>query len=493
MIHPAIHEALILGLIGVSGVSTGVLFGVRQAIPLAATALGVGVSLRDLSAFAAWSTSTANLAFDYWLWSSAVVSMVGAIVIREYWREFFSGLTLFGAAAVAALATKYVFDIGERHHSDSAHTVALALIAIQSETTDLSVIANSPKRGIAYPLLLALGPSGRILGGLTPLIMILTVLLAGWLAWSLAGSERSPRVFTISVVALGAFSLSVPMFRASFFYLNGHTLMALGLLLMVVAWMTLRQAGEFSAASALILGTGGVVGVTARAEGIVLVSILVAFVVSEGQWGGVAARARLGGALAVIGASVTWWFGSLSSPVLDRFGVSVWWLMGLTLVGAALASVSWIDPLRRWITPIAGVVLIALLLREVFSSGKPIGMALAQWPNLGLGAGGWATAAHMFIGSMVLIGLTKRSIHFRQLLFASALVIGGILFTKTFDGGFGGAGFYDSVNRMWLHVMPLVMTASLLGYSELLGDIIRQAQQPRYARRRETDLVISGQ
>jgi hypothetical protein len=131
------------------------------------------------------------------------------------------------------------------------------------------------------------------------------------------------------------------------------------------------------------------------------------------------------------------------------------------------------------------------LLKVVFSSGDTIGMALAQWPNLGLGAGGWATAAHMFIGSMVLIGLTKRSANFRQLLFASALVIGGILFTKTFDGAFGGAGFYDSVNRMWLHVMPLVMTATLLGYSELLGELFRQSQQPRYARllSRRTPLV----
>lgn len=493
MMHPAIYEALILGLMGLSGVSLGVLFGVRQAIPLAATALGVGVSIRALSAFAAWSTSTAHLAFDYWLWASAVVALTGLIASNKRWREVFSGLAVFGAASVAALATKYLFDIGERHHSDSADTVALALVAIQSETADLSEIANSPKRGIAYPLMLALGPSGRILGGLTPLIMILSVLLVGWLVWSLLGADRSPRAFVISAVALGAFSLSVPMFRASFFYLNGHTLMALGLLLMATAWMMLRETQNFSPASALMLATGGVVGVTARAEGIVLVLILVAFVVSERQWGGVASRVRLGSALAVIGISVTWWFGSLSSPVLDRFGVSVWWLVGLTAVGAALASVSWIDPLRRWITPIVAVVLVALLLRVVISSGDPLGMVLAQWPNLGLGAGGWATAAHMFIGSMVLIGLTKRSKHFRQLLFVSALVIGGILFTKTFDGGFGGAGFYDSVNRMWLHVMPLVMATSLLGYSELLGDIFRQSQQPRYARRREPDPVTSGQ
>jgi len=49
--HPALYESIILVVMGVSGVGAGLLFGVRQPIPLAISALAATTVLRVWSAF----------------------------------------------------------------------------------------------------------------------------------------------------------------------------------------------------------------------------------------------------------------------------------------------------------------------------------------------------------------------------------------------------------------------------------------------------------
>lgn len=472
--HPALYEALILGLLGTSGIALGVLGGVRKAFPLAAIGLGIGVAIRVFSAFASWSIGRPDLAWELWMSLSAVGLLVGVALSWRLWREALLATSVFAGLSIAALSTKYIFDVGERHHSDSADTVALSLVAIQREASDLSEIAGSFKRGIAYPLMLGLGPDGRILGGFTPLVLLMTLALCGWLVRSLTHGRAPRAAFITSAVAMGLFSLSVPMFRVSLSYLNGHTLMGFGLLLMATGLLIYRHEKALTREAALFMAIGAAIGATARVEGIVLVLIMFAAILSESHLSGSSARSGLFGALGLGGLSVAWWLSSLNSPVLDRFGLSDWALVVATLIGAGIASSSWLDPIRRFILPAATVVLLLLLARIVWQSGDPVGMVLAQWPNLGLGAGGWATAAHMFVGSVILLAFSNRSPIYTRLLWITALIIGAILFTKSFDGGFGREGFYDSVNRMWLHSMPLVLTTTLLGYTELLGSVWRR-------------------
>ena len=465
---PALFEALILALIGLSGISLGIRLGF-QAIPLLVTfALGAAVVLRSWSAFFSWSTGTSSLAFEFWIAISIVPLVLSIPFIARERHLWGKALSVYGGLSITALMSKYVLQIGERHHSDSADTVALALVAIQSDNPLVQEIADSPKRGIAYPLMLALGPTGRILGAFTPLVFLSTLLLVGWIVWKLGGNQHPPS-FWLASGALAVFSLSVPMFRASAFYLNGHTLMGFGLLLMVAGWMRARAEKHFSRVSASLLAVGGAVGVTARAEGVVLVLVVAAFVVAETWWSTRGDRVRLFMSLNVVGLTLTWWFGSLSSPVLERFGVNAWLLVVVSILGSAVASLPQIDKLRRFVPLVGSVALLAVLGWVVARSGNPVGMILAQWPNLGRGEGGWGTAAHMFIASIILLAFSHTSAEYKKLLWLSALLIGGILFSKTFDGGFGRPGFYDSVNRMWLHVMPMVLTATLLGYTQLLA------------------------
>ena len=456
---------------GLTGVAAGLAFGVRQWLPLAFLALAASTVFRVWTAFAVWSMGRPEWTPEAWIGLSTAVLIYASIRKWQLWRPALGAIGVFGAGSVVALATKYLFDIGERHHSDSANVLALAVVAIQGDMADTSPISGAFKRGIAYPLMLGLGPEGRILSAYTPLVYLALLLATGWIAWQIVRHHVSWEVFAVVATTIGIFSLSVPMFRAAMFYLNGHTLMAFALILMVGGFLLARRDQAFSTLPTVLTLFGGVLGATARIEGIALVLILVVALVDQKWWRRGDDRLRLFASLGLIGLSLTWWLSSLNSPVLDRFGLSDWILVGLSVVGAGLAASKLLDPLRGWLVPLIALVIIGLLGRVVWQSGDPLRTVLAQWPNLGLGRGGWGTAAHVFLGSAVLLGWKSRSTEYRWLFGLSTLIIGAILFTKTFDGGFGREGFYDSVNRMWIHVMPVILASALVGYSELISSV----------------------
>ncbi len=475
--HPAIYEALILGLMGSSGVGAGLLLGIRQAIPLAIVALGATTVLRVWTAFAVWSFGVPSWNLEVWLVGSAVLVLGGIATHWRLWRVGVAALGIFAGLSVTSLSTKYLLDIGERHHSDISKVLGVALVVVQGDLDDLSQAAGSYKRGIAYPLMLALGPEGRILGGFTPLVFLMTLLLAGWLARQILPWTVSNRVLGIVALGLGLFSITVPMFRAAMFYLNGHTLMGFSVLLVVSGLVLTKKERRFGYLPTAFALTGGVIGVTARIEGVVLILVVMIALVAQQSWTKAADRLRLFAVLGLSGVSLTWWLTSLSSPVPERLNLpenSLLMLIGLSIVGAAVAASSFFDIARPVLLPALALVLLFVLGRQVLLANDPVGLVLAQWPNLALGAGGWGTAAHVFIGSVVLLSLQRRSSKYLTLLYVVWMLIGAILFTKTFDGGsFGGVGFYDSVNRMWLHVMPTVLLLSLVGYSEALGRLLR--------------------
>lgn len=466
--QPVVVEALVLALMGFSGVAVGLLFGIRHWIVLAFFAVAASTLLRTWSAFTAWSLGRPEWALEAWLIISILSIAVAAATRYRAWSTAGLAIGLVGVGSVVAILTKYVLGVGERHHSDSASMLSMAIFAIQGEFDDTEVIAGSYKRGISYPLMLALGPEGRILSAYTPLVYFALLVAAGWIAWKLLAGRVSWKVFAAVIGALTLFSLTVPMFRAAMSYLNGHTLMGFATVLLVGGLLIARQEQRFSAIPMAFTLVGGALGATARVEGIVLVLVVVIALVGQTWWSGATQRLQLFATLSVIGLTFTWWLSALESPVLERFGLPDWVLVLLTLVGASVAASKWIDPIRAWLLPAAAAILLVLLARVVWQSSNPVGTVLAQWPNLGLGVGGWGTAAHVFIGSAVLLGIRRRSAEYRWLLGLSVLLIAAVLFSKTFDGGFGRASFYDSVNRMWLHVMPTILLTTLVGYSEAL-------------------------
>jgi hypothetical protein len=477
--HPAIVESLILAQLGLSGVGLGLLLGVRKPLLLAFFALAGATSIRVVSAFVVWALNAPTLAFEAWLGSSLAIGITGIALSWQYWRSTAIALTLLAAGSLVSLSTKYLFPIGEKEHTDSAEQVALAVVAIGGESPDLSILGGHPKRGIAYALMLSLGPEGRILSSLTPLVFLATIGACLWIAHEFTRSTVPLRFLVFASLAVAAYSLTVPMFRASMFYLNAHTLMGYALLLMMTGVLLTNRAGRFGAEAFALVTVGGLVGVTTRIEGIVLVAITLAILGAQKTWNS-PSRKRLFLASVIIGLAFAGWLISIESNVPQELGLPLWLLPVIGIGGATILAAPLLDRFRPFLPLALGVTIVAILLGEVLASGDPLAVALAQWPNLGLGAGGWGTAALVWSCGLILLGWRLQSEEYRRLVVVSLMYIGGILFTKTFDGGFGREGFFDSVNRMVLHAMPVIMTAALIGISQLMNRAM-QTQKPSKA------------
>jgi hypothetical protein len=306
-----------------------------------------------------WSIGRPDWLFESWFIASLAVVASAALLSWRHWKQALLAALSFGGGSVLALATKYVLDIGERHHSDTSNVLGLAVVAIQGEISDLTPLADSFKRGISYPLMLGLGPDGRILGGFTPLVYLALLGTAVWVAWTLVGNRVSRRAFVFSTAGVAVFSVSVPIFRAAMFYLNGHTLMAYALILLVGGVAIASHQKAFTRLPAALVLLGGTLGVTSRIEGIVLVGLVLLLLLSQRWWSGSIERIRLALTVALIGLTLSWWLISLESPVLEEFGLAGGLLLAASVGGGALAASSWINPFRRWLYPGAALAVVA--------------------------------------------------------------------------------------------------------------------------------------
>lgn len=469
--HPGVYEALILALLGISGVGMARLLGETRLIPLVFVGLGATVALRVVTTFMTWSIGLTPWLFSIWLVISVTVTIVAWSIHFAQWRVMTGALAIFGIGSLFSLLTKYFFDVGEKEHTDSAATVALALVVIQSEQPDLSALSSreAAKRGIAYPIMLALGPEGRIFSAFTPLIFLAILLAVAWMVYQ-SVPPQTPRWVPLTVaVLLGVFSLSVPIFRASMFYLNAHTLMAFGMLVMTYVALNLRGQSQFDGNAMGLALIGGTISATARIEGVVLVIVILAFIMQQRLWATGAARLRLSLTVASIGGVFSLWLLVLDSSVLSQFGIPGWSLILLTLAGAGLLLLVHFGAFRFVLVPTITIAVVSLIVATVASSPDPLGLLSAQWPNLVEGRGGWGSAALVFAFTLVSLGWRGRSDRYRFLITITVLLVATIFATKVFDGGgFGRESFFDSVNRMLIHVMPLILAASSIGFIELL-------------------------
>lgn len=466
IMNPAFYEALIALVIGTSGISLGLLFGIRHILLLAPFALGAGVFLRVITALGLWSLGLNQLNLELWALASLLITLAGGLTWWRQKRLAFATLSAWAGFVAAALVAKYFLGIGEMHHTDSAEQFAISLLVIQTDSGNLSALADSPKLGIAFPLMLALGPDERIFSIFPLLVFVTTLSLIGWL--TLRITERLPRkMLFVAWLVIALFSLTIPMVRISAFYVNSHTLMGLGIALLTTGvFLTLRTGRSHPSHNALI-SVGALIGSTSRFEGIFLVGVLLAILASQVSPPRHLRLAVALGAL-VAGGSLSWWTGVLDSPVIGKFGLQWWWLPVLTAVGVAVTTSPLIDGFRRFIPYVVATVLLLLLGREVWTSSDPFAKATAQVPNLIFGEGGWASAAITFAILTLVSIRAKLSKDYLWFLGMSWLGIATILVAKTFDGGLGRESFYDSVNRMILHIAPLIVVATVVALAEML-------------------------
>jgi len=463
---PASYELFIIAIMGVSGISLGLLAGLRSALLLIPFALAASVVIRVTSALAVWSLSINNLSLEIWAAMSGAIAVGAATRWWRLWRLALTALGIWGVAGFASIAAKYVFGVGEMQHIDSAGQIATALLVIQSDTDDLNALATSPKSGIAFPLMLALGPGGRIFSAFPFLVFLATASLVLWLSLRVTRPiSRASVYWSLGIIAI--FSLTVPMVRIAAFYVNSHTLMGLGVTILTTGAFLAVRSTSARHEHGWLIAVGALLAVTTRIEGIILVAVILLFFASQIQ-PSINSRLVLGTGALIAGGGVSWWTGALDSPVIDEFGLQWWWLPVLTLVGTVVLTSPLIDRIRRFL-PIALVaLLVSLLSAEVWRSPSPLATATAQVPNLIFGEGGWASSAIAFSALTLLTAGAHLSRDYWWFLGISWLGIATIFFSKTFDGSFGRGSFYDSVNRMILHIAPLIVVTSVVCLTELI-------------------------
>jgi hypothetical protein len=482
---PWIFEALATAVIGLSGVGLGIVLGWRHPLLLASMAILVSTSIRVVTALGVWSVNAHPWLTESWWVVSIGAALAGGIVglIRAR-RQYLQSLGLFAVLGAISLAVKYVFQVGERHHRDSSSTVETALLVFQNEL-DPSLWSPEEKRGLAYPLMLALGPEPRMLSVVTPLIFLSLIALTWWLVREVTQSRVPLRWQAVAGLTVLAFSVTVPIFRVAVTYLNSHTLMALAVLAMVGAYLVAERDGRVTSASGSMMIVGSLIGSTARVEGIVFVGVALALIISGKSVSGLAGRLGVFLAVAVSGTSLAWWLELIGSGVPDQFGLPLWVVAAATIAAAALVVLPLLDRVRWLFFPLAVAVIAAAIFRVAFAADNPLTPFMGQFNNVVRGYGGWGVAALALTASLILLGWRARSIEYRKLATVLVVLIFSALFAKLFDGGafgggFGRDSFYDSANRMWLHTLGVAMAAMTVGYAEFFRDVAqRKAPRPR--------------
>lgn len=476
---PLLFEFLTLLILASGGVALALLVGIRDVISLAVGGFLFSAVLRFATALTSWNLELEYIHAEIWWFASASLVLLAAVLKREFIREALISIAILLSIAILGLASKYLFQFGERHHTDSAEQLSLALIAIQPDEPALEMLSGSHQRGLLYALMLALGPDGRILSAYTPMVFMVGALATIWLIWTILPRPQQTLI-SAGLLGLGAmFAFSVPIIRVSVFYLNAHTLVALGLVSMALGMVQISKDANLDPQGLALITGGGIVVVTARIEGIVFVAVAIAAILSQNPIRGARNRLYLFASIGLIPLALGWWLSTVESDALSDLGVSLTTVIIVPLTLLAISLLPFADRLRNWLLLAGVVVIMSGNVIQIMRSSNPVEMLTAQVPNLFFGAGGWGTAALVVLGVCLLSVDRLRDPVFRVFFLLSVGLIASIFLSKSFEGGFGREGFNDSVNRMYLHSMWIVAVTVSLGLMNSLKGWTNQSRSAR--------------
>lgn len=454
MADTLLFELFMLSLVGFGGSALLWLVGLRNPLLIAGFGVLASSAARTLTFLGVTSLPQGIWRSEY-VWG--VFQLLAILVACLYgWssRSLRQGFLLSALMLSLAFLSKFAFAIGERHHSDSATAVAIATLLFQNDE-----VSSNSKRGLAYPLLLALGPDGAILSTVTVYIFLGLALVFVWVFRILAerfGWPPLTGLFGVSLVALGA---STPMIRVIPFYMNGHVLLALCLAALLVIFFARagRLNGTQDIAVPVLLISGFVAGTT-RIEAFLLfwLTLVALMPVIASSW----RRPALVSAFVYFtpGLATFLWLGwSHTNPFpfpLYGFGV----VLGVVAVGAG-----WLYSLES--KRIAGVVsffttgglLTGLVSILVATTSGVRESFLRTIENVAFGYGGWGFVFPAVLSALLILGVRPLREPGGALLLAMAnTVIFTFLIKFVESGAFGGTVFWDTINRSWIHALPIL-------------------------------------
>lgn len=398
---------------------------------------------------------------------------------RIWRREDIGPVALFLAVvaiivASTHLAASVIVSLDSFDYLLGGHELAEGRLGLQ----DLSLKRGAFLQGL-YGLGFAAGVDIIVAPGVVALFAA-TALLVSY-GWSRA-QEWMQRLIVVGIAAAPWLHVQ-PLSLAR--YVNSHVyiasiLLALGLTLHWAAAEVHNQLYREFAVMAIPLAAAPVL---LRAEGVLLVALLLLGAtrgsrrVFETAWWAVGGMTMLWAALLSAGAVRN---GAETSRLLTSLGV-----LGL---GLLLVPAFWRRQRRLWDqVPLAALVLLwaIMLLLTTGITGRASTFVNAAVINLGEGRGRWGLfAPALFLLAVFVVGLeplshddvAERGARLLLLGFIPVSVIsklgdgvfrrGGSILDLLFDSGGGGrVGWGDSVNRMWMHAVMMVLLLAVTRFT----------------------------
>jgi len=370
------------------------------------------------------------------------------------WRPFVAVL-----AIVTAVHAAVQFVHLENWHTDSLFNAESALLFASGQPDQISS-TGAAKRLLALPYVMALSielGAGVYLESFAPLLAVSALALTGWLLHCLV--PRMPAMWTIVVVALPVLALLTNnrfVFHA--FYVNGHLLFAV-LLLILVGFVAVR-ARSADAARGWVHVAAGVIPalVVTRAEASLVVGLVLVVV-----WALNLTRSEKLELTLVAGGSITIWHLYLTlldlqlgdRPPLSSYGLLV---AGVLLMLAPFVLIRLPEQLRQMLPTVVEIALwAALLVFFVWSPMTLLRSGHATMINLFAGAGGWGLFL-VALGTLAVLALVLyRGAGDRLLRFTLSSSLPLFLLLAYLREGAYRVGDGDSLNRMWLQLLPLLI------------------------------------
>ena len=462
-------EAMTLGLIALSGVAAAWLIGARHWLLLVSMGALISVSWRWVSYSALNALGLLEAATAVWYAGSVALVAAGAFAAARRKKFVIAAGIGVGMAVVAAALTRL---IGLRgiEHSDSLWILTLS-DHFQADG-DPAVLGGRTaiKRGFSYPLMLALGPEGESLTGFTPYLYLALMAAIAWVFIRLIPQPRWWLAVTM-ITAMTAIVFSVVMPWRAVFYVNGHTLTALGVTVAVggAALMIREKTVRPALLMAMVFGLAAIG--TTRPEGVAF-SALIAFGFISARWLG--SRNRYRWAVRLVTAAVLLpfasWMWVYDSYLTRSFRFEPWEFAVVALVLTFMSGLEIFDWFRERLAhfAIAALVIALAVSLVLFRDGVASGLA-AQWANIGEGRGHWGFYLLAILPLLIITGWRNTSREYRMLAYITLSFVLATFATKLLDGGQTGApdlgrvGWSDSLNRMWLHGFGIFIITAVVG------------------------------
>ncbi|MEY4366800.1 MAG: hypothetical protein RLZ28_215 [Actinomycetota bacterium] len=375
----------------------------------------------------------------------------------------------FGVVALGELGSR-VLGFFTRPHGDALWILTLAEYVSGGGAPWVMGTSMSLKRGFSLILLLGLGEGENRIDAFMPIIFgLLAMVTIGFTLLLLRDFSRRVTIASIAVVAAVVFTASMPW--VAVFYVNGHTLVALGITVSVAAMLVSHEVFAHPRGQLIAVCLGLAVVTMTRPEGALLSLVVVAIFASRHD----TKPTEVLVSIAAVFASFLTWMYTVSSYVLTG---RMTWLVPLAMVivlAAVWALYRWVPKVIDRIFALTPVILFAVFagLEVVFFSALKKGDR-SLVTNLLLGSGGWG---FIFWGFLIIAAVSffvKREMIYGTLLRVLVSLSLASFLAKMVDGGqfgsptLGRVGWDDSLNRMWIHFMGLFVVAAIVGVAQIL-------------------------